>query len=123
MKNILLVEDNESLRIGLKEYLGRSGFNIHVAQNGQEALDMLEKNNFDLIVTDLIMPVMSGDQLIDKVLALNTFKGKIILLSALDSNVEIADALKKGVSQYLVKSKVSLKEIAAIVDQVINRNH
>lgn len=59
--NILIIEDDEIIRMVLNRSLEKSGFNTFVAENGQEGLNCLKsKNDIHLIVTDIMMPIMNG---------------------------------------------------------------
>ena len=60
MKNILIIDDDKSLRLLLKEKIEKQGYNIIEASNGKEGIDLYHKNNIDLIITDLIMPEKEG---------------------------------------------------------------
>lgn len=60
MAKILLVEDNELVRRSLCALLVRSGFEVDEAVDGEESIDLFQRNKYDLIVTDLFLPKMSG---------------------------------------------------------------
>jgi CheY-like chemotaxis protein len=62
---ILLVEDDESNRLCLRDYLEQEGFICHEAENGAEGLVKLQSEAFDVVITDLNMPIMDGFQLLD----------------------------------------------------------
>lgn len=64
MKRILLVEDEKSFRELVKHVLGIEGFYVRTASNGTEALEHVQKNRFDLVISDMIMPKMEGIELI-----------------------------------------------------------
>lgn len=64
MNNILLVDDDEMVRYSLKRYLSKEGYNVTEAENGVSALKQIEEAQFDLIITDIIMPEMEGLELI-----------------------------------------------------------
>ena len=57
MTNILVIEDDRKMRDGLVEILSEEGYNVESAENGQVGLEKIKKNEFDVILTDLIMPV------------------------------------------------------------------
>ncbi len=67
--NILVVEDDDSVREFMKDILMHSGYNVFTAKNGKEGADLIEKINFhlDLVITDMIMPEMNGNELADLV--------------------------------------------------------
>jgi CheY-like chemotaxis protein len=58
--NILVVDDDKSIRNLIKVYLENEGYNIMEASNGAEALILINENNFDLVILDVMMPVLDG---------------------------------------------------------------
>ena len=101
--SILLVEDNTSILQFLSEQLRRS-FLVETACNGQEALSKLNNNHFDIIVTDIMMPIMDGFELCQRVKDdINTSHIPIIFITAkndLDSKI---NGLKYGAEAYIEK--------------------
>lgn len=79
-KRILLVDDEESIREILEHALSMEGFDVETATNGNEALDLARKSQFDLVITDMIMPGMEGIEAIMGLRALDN-KLKIIAIS------------------------------------------
>jgi len=67
MKKILVVEDEESLRLFYEEELKSEGYEVITAQNGKEAIQELERKNPDLIVLDIVMPVMDGMEALGRI--------------------------------------------------------
>ena len=65
--NILVVDDEPALRKLAKEILSQEGFNVYCANNGSHAMDVMETTKIDLILSDVIMPIMDGYQLVDQV--------------------------------------------------------
>ena len=117
MKRILIAEDNDSNYI-LMTYILKKYYQFDRAQNGQEAVDMVEKNNYDLILMDIKMPVMDGME------ATRLIKEKhpnlpIIALTAnaFDSDRQLA--FEAGCDEFLPKpisSDVCLKTISKYID-------
>jgi CheY-like chemotaxis protein len=66
MKHVLLVEDEELLREGIQETLELSGFQVSAAANGLEALERLQREAFDLVISDIVMPKMDGVDFVAK---------------------------------------------------------
>lgn len=99
---ILLVEDSKSIRAVLEDLLKKQGYSVKTAENGKIAFDILQSENFDLMVTDLEMPVMDGRELID---LSNTLPERpiIIVLTSIDKSEHIIDIMKKSVYDYLIK--------------------
>ncbi len=84
IRNILVVEDNSNIRNVTCEFLSMMGFNVADAENGQEALELIRQDEFDLIITDLMMPEMNGRDLITKVRQEKGDDLPIILVSGSD---------------------------------------
>lgn len=102
MARILVVDDASFMRAMLRDVLTKEGHTVFEACNGQEMLDMYDKNNPDLVTMDITMPVMNG---IDGVKALMNrhSDAKIIMCSALGQKVMILDAIKSGAKDFIVK--------------------
>lgn len=106
MAKILLVDDNFDLLKLLHEVISRNGHQVQTAQDGQEALDLAKKDDFDLMITDLIMPEKEG---IETIMAFKRFHPatRIIAMSGGGAGVGARDYLgiarSLGVSSTLVK--------------------
>ena len=60
MTKVIVIDDEEDIRITLKEVLGRAGFEVEVASNGNEGMNLLREHGADLVITDIIMPGSDG---------------------------------------------------------------
>ncbi|MBN1276677.1 MAG: response regulator [Deltaproteobacteria bacterium] len=80
-KKILVVDDEKGIRFLLLDFLSNEGFDVSVAKDGQESLDILEKASFDLVITDINMPGMDGISML-KTMKKAGRKEKVILMSA-----------------------------------------
>jgi DNA-binding response OmpR family regulator len=101
-QKILLVEDSTSIRTTLISFLEEVGYEVKDAENGKKALDILKTDNFQLVITDLEMPVMDGSALIDNISAMEE-QPVVIVLTSHDSADLIVNIMKKGVFDYLIK--------------------
>jgi DNA-binding NtrC family response regulator len=99
---ILIVDDEEHVSAVFKKILSRKGYDVHYASTGEEALDKLETELFDLVVTDLKMPGMSGLDLLSKGKALNPAM-PFIMLTAFGTVRSAVEAMKEGAYDYLIK--------------------
>ena len=105
MHNVLLVDDEASIINGLKSLICWEGYNytiLKTAGNGLEALKLIKSIQFDLIITDIRMPGLTGLELIEKINELD-YKGKIIILSGYAEFEYAKKAIKWGVNGYLLK--------------------
>lgn len=120
-KKILIVEDERPLARALELKLSSIGFKTRTAFDGQEALDYLKKDKFDLMLLDLVMSNISG---FDVLLKLQQAKSKVPVI--ITSNLGQEDDLKKvqafGVLKYFVKSDVGIIEIVNYVRDFLNNN-
>ena len=100
--DILLVEDNEKLYTELLNVLKMLFKNVDGASNGVEALSLYEKNNYDLILSDISMPKLNGVELSKKVKQLNQ-KQEIIILSAHKDSEYLFELINTGVRRFIEK--------------------
>lgn len=102
MQQILIVEDDASLREALEDTLSLEGWSYISAENGQEALLKMKKHTISLVVSDVNMPVMDGYQLLAAVQA--SWPGvPVVLMTAYGSIDQAVTAMRQGVADYLVK--------------------
>lgn len=102
---LLIVDDNEDNRYTLTRRLKRQGYeNLTTAENGQEALDLLAKQPFDLVLLDIMMPVMNGYEALERIksdMALRDIP--VIMISAVDEMESIVRCVKAGAEDHLPK--------------------
>ncbi|RXR20930.1 hybrid sensor histidine kinase/response regulator [Flavobacterium amnicola] len=99
-RSILIVEDNEQMRHYLKEVL--EDYHITEAENGQEALEILQQHSFDIIITDYMMPVLDGEGLVLQIKE-QELKTPIIVLTARSDQEGKLNMLRLGIDGYLNK--------------------
>ncbi|TSC72060.1 MAG: two-component system, OmpR family, alkaline phosphatase synthesis response regulator PhoP, partial [Parcubacteria group bacterium Gr01-1014_48] len=115
-KTILIVEDEESLSRVLVDGLTQEDFATRTAKNGEEGLEVALREHPDLILLDIIMPVMDGMTMLDKLRKDVWGKNaKIIVLTNLDSNEKIAESIRHGAYDYLVKTDWKIEDVIAKV--------
>jgi CheY-like chemotaxis protein len=110
-KKILVVEDDAFLRDIYTEILAKAGYTIDSADDGQKGLEKIQKGGWDLVLLDIIMPVMSGVDVMRKLHEEGDFTPrkyykKLIFLTNLDNDQEIKEALKFS-DGYLIKSQLT----------------
>ena len=111
-KNILLVEDEKILRKALKDKLQANKFNVVEAENGKVGLAMSLKEHPDLILLDIIMPVMDGITMLKELRKDKWGKNaKVILLTNLTSAEKKAESIEQNVTDYLIKSNWTINDL------------
>lgn len=112
-KKILIVEDEAPLRNAVTDILTFEGFTVFQAKNGQEGLDIALKEHPDLILLDLMMPVMDGLTMLEKLRQDQEFgKGAaVILLTNINDPEKVAQATEAGSYDFLVKSDWNIEDV------------
>ena len=117
--SILVVEDEEKIRTALSDFLEFHGFKVSVAVDGLEAERAVAKNKFDLILLDLMLPKISGEQLC-KQWRQNGVRTPVIMLTAKGQEYEKISGLNLGADDYVTKP-FSLEELLARIKAVLRR--
>jgi len=99
---ILAVDDQRYFRVFLEDLLVQQGFEVRTAGSGEEALHLLEREAFDVVVTDLVMPGVSGAELVERVKARWPDQDVVVVTSVGDVRTAV-DAMRTGASDYLLK--------------------
>lgn len=116
---ILLVEDDRSVAWFIEKGLKESGFSIDVAFNGENGLHLAMEEAYDLIILDIMLPFLSGDEVLRQVRA--TGKGTpVIFLTARDSVKDIVTGLDLGADDYIIKP-FSFHELLARIRAILRR--
>lgn len=114
---ILVVDDEVVITEILSDFLGMEGWKIEAATSGPQALERLEEGSFDLMISDLKMPEMSGLELMERVHARH--EGMVIIIMTAFGTVETAiEAMKKGAFDYILKP-FKMEEVVQIVQRAL----
>lgn len=123
MYRILIIDDEPIVKIALRSILPweKHGFSIcGTASNGQEALSLIEKQQPDIIITDLKMPQMDGLELI-RILKEQKYPGEILVLSNYEDFDSVRNALTLGAADYLLKIKIQPDTLLACLNKTIEK--
>jgi len=116
----MLVEDDNNLREIYEARLQAEGYEIVSAKDGEEALALAVKEKPDLIITDIMMPKISGFDMLDILRSTPETKNtKVIMMTALGQVEDKTRADKLGADRYLVKSQVTLEDVAKVAREVL----
>lgn len=116
-KSILIAEDETALRELYMSLLQREGYEVVGVDNGEAAYGVLLARHFDLFLLDILMPKLTGLELLDRLQRESKLNasGKIVMLTNLSDDTRIAESLKYGIRGYMVKSNytpdVFIKEV------------
>ncbi|EKO3393360.1 ATP-binding protein [Vibrio fluvialis] len=119
-KHILVVEDTKTNQMVIQLLLNRMGYNVTIANNGQHAIELIERNrSFDLIFMDISMPIMDGIQA-TRILRSQRLTTPIIALTAHSMNSDHQNCLAAGMNDIVLKP-IRSKELQRISDRYLNR--
>jgi two-component system sensor histidine kinase/response regulator len=130
--SVLVVDDNEDNRDMLSRRLKRQGYTVSVAENGYQALDMIGAEKFDLILLDIMMPGISGMDVLKTLRETYTVADlPVIMATAKDQSEDVVAALKMGANDYVTKpldfpvvlarvqSQLALKRLSKLKDDFL----
>lgn len=119
-KKIVIVEDNSSLADIYKTRLELIGYECSVAYDGEEALRIIQSIGPDLVLLDLMVPKIAGDQILEKMRS--SFWGKdikVYIISNLNENDAPKGLRDKGIEGYAVKANLSNDQLDQLVDKIL----
>lgn len=118
MKNILIADDNRQITDILKQYAEDDGFTVYVAHDGQEAYDLSQRQDFSMILLDVMMPMMDGFTVCRKIRRHSMVP--IIMVTARGEDFERIMGLEIGADDYIVKPFVP-GEVMARIKAILRR--
>lgn len=120
MNKILIVEDEENLARLYKSVLEKNNFSTLIAANGKEALDLMERYQVDLLITDVMMPEMDGFELA-ALLREAGYELPLLMVTAKESFEDKKKGFKLGVDDYIVKP-IDVEEMLLRVEALLRRS-
>jgi two-component system chemotaxis response regulator CheY len=118
---ILIVDDFATLRMSLKSVLEQLGYpEMDEAKDGQEAIDKLKEKDYDLIISDIDMPVMNGFELLDYAKKNDNLKNiPVIFITAEAEREKIVESIKAGLDAYITKP-FSISTLQQKIENIFN---
>lgn len=118
MKKILLVEDDVEINALVAKYLAKEGFGIDAAYDGEEALARIREHDYQLVILDLMLPRVDGQEVLRRIRAKGTIP--VLILSAKDSEIDKIIGLELGADDYMTKP-FTIGELVARVKAQLRR--
>lgn len=112
---LLIVDDDQALRQDMAEFFQRSGYAVSDCGSAEEALELSDRKTFDVIILDMVIPGMSGLELLDKLKGRGC-DSQIVMLTGEGSIETAVEAMKKGACEYLTKP-IRLRELERLVQK------
>ena len=119
MLKILIAEDDRELRQLFSHVLNRHGYTVTGVSNGQEALDAMDKDFFDMIISDIMMPVMDGYKLVRQLRDVGNTT-PVLMITAKDAFDDMRLGFQSGVDDYMVKP-INVNEMVLRVQALLRR--
>lgn len=116
---VLVVDDEDTIRLVLAKYLKTRGFDVATAESGDAALEMLSGSRFDIMLCDVRMPGLSGVEIVPTALEMDPDLG-IVMLSAVNDAPTATEALSNGVLDYLTKP-IELEQLYSAVNRALHK--
>lgn len=120
MTNILIVDDNEKIRKLIEIYLIREGFKVFHGENGEAALEILNEVNIDLIIADIMMPIMDGYEFVELLRGAN-YNLPILMVTAKNTYPDKKMGFELGVDDYMTKP-IDMDELILRVKALLRRS-
>ena len=117
-KKILVAEDEKAIAKAMELKLKKSGFDVDAVTSGQEALNMLDKNKYDLVITDLMMPKVDGFKILEEIKT-KGISVPVIVTSNLSQEEDKIKATELGASDYFIKSNTPIIEIVSHAKKIL----
>lgn len=117
-KHILVAEDDKFYGQIFNKELTKAGYSVDVVVNGKLALESAQKKKPNLIILDLVMPVMDGFEALEELKKDEALKAiKVIVISNLGQDSDKEKAKKLGAVDYFVKANISIKDVLKLVEK------
>lgn len=120
-QKILIADDEPNILLSLEFLMRKAGYEVFIARNGTEAMDILEKNIPSLVVLDIMMPDIDGYQICRHIRTTEYLKNiKVVFISAKTKDIDIAKGLSYGADDYITKpfsTRVLMNKITELLNK------
>ncbi len=123
MPNILVIEDDDIMLKAIRNILGKDGYVVITAKDGKEAFEKLENADYEVVVTDLMMPYANGLEVVSRLRSDETKRNVgIIVISSVGNEETITEAFRLGADDYLKKPIMAGELLIRIRKLLSNKN-
>lgn len=121
MHKIAIIEDDQAIAEMYRLKFEAEGFDVQVAENGQLGLELVQSTLPDIILLDIMMPIMTGDEMLSKMRTTDWGKDiKVIILTNMGEQEAPASLKKLGVSSFIVKAEMTPRQVAELVKETLS---
>lgn len=122
MAKVLIVEDDKDLNQAYQMILKRDGYEVFAAHNGKEALKEAQAHNPQLILLDLLMPIMDGLEFLKKYDLSKQKDVKVLIFTNMENSPEVNEAYKLGAHRCIIKSWTAPQNLSHVVREALQDN-
>ena len=123
MPNILVIEDDDIMLKAIRNILTKDGYNVVIAKDGKEAFEKLENSEYEVVITDLMMPYANGLEVVSKLRSDETKRNVgIIVISSVGNEETITEAFRLGADDYLKKPIMAGELLIRVRKLFANKN-
>ena len=120
-KKILIAEDEPSLLSVLSKKVKSLGYTVFEAKDGEQAINIFKKEQPDLILLDVVMPIKNGFDVLEEIKMKQKSKVPVIILSNLSESQDLETGKNLGAVDYITKSNLSLRDITVKIHNVLEK--
>ena len=122
MLKIAIIEDDQAIAQMYRLKFEAEGYNVQTAENGRVGLELVESMSPDIILLDIMMPEMTGDEMLAKLRTTSWGKDvKVIILTNMGEQEAPTELQKLGVSAFIVKAEMTPRQVAELVKETLAR--
>jgi DNA-binding response OmpR family regulator len=119
---IAIIEDDQAIAQMYRLKFESEGYDVETAENGVLGLELIQTINPDIILLDIMMPQMTGDEMLEKLRATSWGKDiKVIIITNMGEQEAPASLKKLGVSSFIVKAEMTPRQVAELVKETLAR--
>ncbi len=123
MSKIAIIEDDQAIAQMYRIKFEAEGYTVENAENGQLGLDLIKSFKPDIVLLDLMMPVMNGDEMLTKLRAEDWGKDvKVIILTNMGESEAPASVKENGVEAFILKANMTPRQVAELVKEHLAKN-
>jgi len=115
MNNVLVIDDDDSIRRILRVFLVSSGYAVAVANNGENGIVLFDKHEFDIVITDIRMPLMDGNQVAEHIRKSDKSDTPIVAITG------YPDEVRREMFDFMIVKPFILKDLPRIIESVVGR--
>lgn len=122
-RTLLIVEDEDALQAAFQKGFESKGFKVLTASDGEEGFNLIKAVRPDIVILDIIMPKMNGEDVLRKMQEEGITDVPVIVVSNKSDGASLYNCKKLGAKEYLIKVNVSMGEILEKIDNILTVNN